>query len=349
MNNYKTIKFGKHKFLVNKKSIAIITTLFIITIALMIISLGIGQLKIWPQDVVKAIFGQGEKLHNLTVQNFRGPRIVLAVLAGAALAMSGAILQGIIRNPLASPDIIGITAGAALSTVGFLTIFSDRSNALTVSIQWLPLASLIGAILMGVLVYLLALTRSGIKPLKLVLIGVGLSAAVDAVTTMLMNFGPIYTAARANIWLTGSVNGAQWSEIRTIMPWFIILTVLLLLLTTKLNIQELGDDLATNVGARVQRDRLFLLIISTALAGGAVAFAGGIGFVGLMAPHIARRLVGSVYSSLIPVSAMIGGIIVLVADLIGRTLFAPLEVPAGVFTSLIGAPYFIYLLFKARR
>ncbi|MGM8215422.1 FecCD family ABC transporter permease [Bacillaceae bacterium W0354] len=349
MSNYITVKIFKYKFLVNKKSLIIVSSLLAMTIALMIISLGIGQIKIWPHEVVKSVFNMGEGINNLTVRHFRGPRIVLAVFAGAALAMSGAILQGIIRNPLASPDIIGITAGAALSTVGFLAIFSDRSNALTVSIQWLPLASLVGAVAMGILVYLFALTRSGIKPLKLVLIGIGLSAAVEAVTTMIMNFGPIYTAARANIWLTGSVNGTNWSEIRIVIPWIVILSVLLFFYTTRLNIQELGDDLATNVGARVQRDRLALLILSTALAGGAVAFAGGIGFVGLMAPHIARRLVGSVYGALLPVSALIGGMIVLVADLIARTAFSPLEIPAGVFTSLIGAPYFIYLLYKTRK
>ncbi|GEL78218.1 FecCD family ABC transporter permease [Tenuibacillus multivorans] len=349
MNNYVKLKIGKLQFLVNKKATTVILSLIFVMVALIIASLGIGQMKIWPFDVVKAIFGYGEDMHDLVVNQFRMPRILLAVLAGAGLAMSGAILQGIIRNPLASPDIIGITAGSALSTVGFLVIFSDRSNSLSVSIQWLPLASLIGAILMGIFVYLLAMNRNGIQPVKLVLIGVGLSAAVEAVTTMIMTFGPIYTAARANIWLTGSVNGTNWSEVATITPWILGLVVILFFYTTKLNMQELGDDLVTNAGARVQRDRLILLVLATALAGGSVAFAGGIGFVGLMAPHIARRLVGSTYAALLPTSALIGGVIVLVADLIARTAFAPLEIPAGVFTSLIGAPYFIYLLFKTRK
>ncbi|WP_277673995.1 FecCD family ABC transporter permease [Piscibacillus halophilus] len=349
MNKYWNLKIGKTRFLVNKKSFTVITTLSLVLLSAMIISLGIGQMFIWPIDVVKAIFGNGEDMHDLVVNDFRMPRILLSVLAGAGLAMSGAILQGIIRNPLASPDIIGITAGAALSTVGFLVIFSDRSNALSVSIQWLPLASLVGAILMGFFVYLLATTRNGVQPVKLVLIGVGLSAAVEAVTTMIMTFGPIHTAARANIWLTGSVNGATWEQVWTILPWIVGLGIILMFYSTQLNMQVLGDDLATNAGARVQRDRLVLLVIATALAGGSVAFAGGIGFVGLMAPHIARRLVGSVFSALIPVSTLIGGMIVLIADLIARTAFAPLEIPAGVFTSLIGAPYFIYLLFKTRK
>ncbi|PKR77654.1 iron ABC transporter permease [Halalkalibacillus sediminis] len=349
MSRHRSLRIGKSSFLIDTKATAIITGLTIGMVLLMIISLGIGQLQVWPIDVVKAVFGAGTDIQNLTVQQFRAPRIVLSVFAGAALAMSGAILQGIIRNPLASPDIIGITSGAALATVGFLTVFSDRGNALTVSIHWMPLASLIGAIVMGILVYSLAITRNGVQPLKLVLIGIGLAAALEAITTMLMLLGPIFTAARANIWLTGSVNGTNWSEIQTIVPWVLGLTLILFLLTPRLNIQELGDELAKNAGAFVQRDRLILLFVSTALAGGAVAFAGGISFVGLMAPHMARRLVGSAFGSLIPTAALIGGIIVLIADLVARTAFAPLEVPVGVFTALIGAPYFIYLLFKSKK
>ncbi|WP_053217338.1 FecCD family ABC transporter permease [Virgibacillus senegalensis] len=342
------IRLGKISFLINLHSFAILIGLSFLLIMLMIISLGIGQMLISPWDVVKAIGRASNEMNNLVVLSFRMPRILLAVLAGAALAMSGAILQGIIRNPLASPDIIGISGGAAATTVAFLALFSDRSSTLTLSIHWLPLASFTGAIAMGFLVYFLARKNGGISPIRLVLIGVGVSAAVQAITTMMMLLGPIYTASRANIWLTGSVNGANWSQIITIAPWVFVLTIILFGYARRLNIQELGEELVVNAGGLVQKDRFILLLLSTALAGGAVAFAGGIGFVGLMAPHIARRLVGANYGALLPVSALIGSMIVLVADLIARTAFAPLEVPAGVFTSAIGAPYFIYLLFRSR-
>jgi iron complex transport system permease protein len=332
----------------DRRAFFVTTGLLIFTICLMIISLGIGQMKVSPIDVVLSVFGAGEDMHNLVVRSFRLPRILLALLAGSALALSGSILQGIIRNPLASPDIIGITGGAAFTTVGFLAIFSDRSNALTVSIHWMPLASFIGAVGMGFLVYLLSWKKGGITPIRLVLIGIGLAAAMQAFTTMMMLLGPIFSASRANIWITGSVNGTNWNEIFTLTPWIIIMSIIVFIYARRLNIQELGEDVAKNVGGLVQRDRLVLLFLSTALAGGAVAFAGGIGFVGLMAPHIARRLVGSAFGALLPVSALIGGAIVLVADLIARTAFAPLEIPAGVFTSAIGAPYFIYLLYKSR-
>ncbi|WP_194709676.1 FecCD family ABC transporter permease [Radiobacillus deserti] len=348
MKKYSTFRYSRLSFLLDKRALFITVILCIITLSLMIVSLGTGQMGITPWNVVKAIFGQGEKLDLLVVHSFRMPRILLSIFAGAGLALSGAILQGIIRNPLASPDIIGITGGAAFTTVAFLALFSDRSNTLTVSIQWLPLASFIGAVGMGFLVFLLAWSRQGIAPVRLVLIGIGLAAAMQAFTTMMMLLGPIFTAARANIWITGSVNGTNWSEVKTIIPWISSLAIIAFVYARRLNIQELGEDLATNVGNRVHRDRMFLLFLSSGLAGGAVAFAGGIGFVGLMAPHIARKLVGSSFGALLPVSALLGGIIVIVADLIARTAFAPLEIPAGVFTSAIGAPYFIYLLYKNR-
>ena len=163
-----------------------------------------------------------------------------------------------------------------------------------------------------------------------------------------MILGPIYRASQANIWITGTVNGSSWENVFVLVPIVMVLLLITFMSARKINVQELGDELATGVGSRVQWQRFTLLIISTGLVGAAVAFAGGIGFVGLMGPHMARRLVGSSFGALLPTSALIGGILVVLADLIGRTVFLPLEVPAGVFTAAIGAPYFIYLLFRTR-
>ncbi|MBB6453476.1 iron complex transport system permease protein [Salirhabdus euzebyi] len=348
MKKYVPFRMWKVSLLLDKKSLVVTIGFLFLMLLIMIISLGIGQMNISPLNVLKVIFGTGSSMEELVVFSFRMPRILLAVVAGAALAISGAILQGIIRNPLASPDIIGITGGAAFTTVGFLALFSDRSNTLTVSIHWLPLASFIGAVCMGFLVYALAWKKGGITPIRLVLIGIGLAAAMQAFTTMMMILGPVFTASRANIWITGSVNGTNWNEIAIIVPWILLLTIITFVYARRLNMQELGEELAVNAGQKVQKDRFVLLFLSTALAGGAVAFAGGIGFVGLMAPHIARKLVGSSFGALLPVSALMGGIIVLIADLIARVAFAPLELPAGVLTSAIGAPYFIYLMYKSR-
>jgi iron complex transport system permease protein len=324
-----------------------IMILGVITLLVLIMSTGIGDMKIAPWKVVSVFFGGGTSLEQLVVTSFRLPRIIIALLAGMALAVAGGILQGMIRNPLASPDIIGITGGAGAAVVAFLTVFSNDDNTLMVSIKWLPVAAFIGAAVIAFLVYFLA-WRKGVSPVRLVLIGIGISALTQALTTLLMILGPIYRASQANIWITGTVNGSDWQDVWILLPWSLVFILLSFFITRQLNIQELGEEIATSVGGNVQRQRFLLLLMSTALVGGAVAFAGGIGFVGLMAPHMARRMVGSSFGALLPTAALIGGILVMVADLIGRTLFLPLEVPAGVFTAAIGAPYFIYLLFKTR-
>ncbi len=324
-----------------------IVLLMVLTMLAVIISTGIGDMQIAPWKVVSVFFGGGSSIDQLVVTSFRLPRILIALLAGMALAVAGGILQGMIRNPLASPDIIGVTGGAGAAVVAFLTIFSNKDNTLMVSIKWLPVAAFIGAAIIAFLVYFLA-WKKGVSPVRLVLIGIGISALTQACTTLLMIMGPIYRASQANIWITGTVNGSDWQDVWILLPWSIIFIFLSFMITRQLNIQELGEEVATSAGANVQRQRFILLLMSTALVGGAVAFAGGIGFVGLMAPHMARRLVGSSFGALLPVAALIGGLLVMLADLIGRTLFLPLEVPAGVFTAAIGAPYFIYLLFKTR-
>ncbi|EGL82924.1 ABC-type transporter, integral membrane subunit [Caldalkalibacillus thermarum TA2.A1] len=347
MGKYIILRKQKLSFLLDKQALRVITVLFVVLVLAALVSTGMGQMAIHPLNVLKALFGYGSEMEQLVVTSFRLPRIVLAILAGAALAVSGAILQGIIRNPLASPDIIGIAGGASVAVVTFFALFSDRSNSLTVSIHWLPLAAFIGAFFIGFLVYVLA-WKEGVSPLRLVLIGIGLAAAMKALTTLMMILGPIYRATEANIWIIGSVHAANWREVLTLLPWVLVMGMIALFRTRHLNVQELGDEVGRGLGSAIQKERLILLILSTSLAGGAVAFAGGIGFVGLMAPHMARRLVGSAYGVLIPASALIGALIVLLADLAARTLFAPLEVPAGVFTAAIGAPYFIYLLFRQR-
>lgn len=315
--------------------------------AVFVLSTGLGDMAISPWNVIQVFFGGGTDMEKLVIQSFRLPRIIVALMVGIGLAVAGGLLQGMIRNPLASPDIIGITGGAAVAVVGFLAYFSDENNALTVSIKWMPLSAFIGATLVAFLVYFLS-WKDGVSPVRMVLIGIGISAMMQALTTLMMLMGPIYRASQANIWITGTVHGSTWDNVSILVPWTLILVAIAFILSRNVNVQELGEEIATGVGGHVQRQRFILLLVSTGLVASSVAFAGGIGFVGLMAPHMARRLVGSAFGALLPVSALIGGILVMVADLIGRTMFSPLEVPAGVFTASIGAPYFIYLLFKTR-
>lgn len=349
MRKYTSIRAFRDQFslLVDRKSFKYHALFLIILGLAFLISTGMGEQFFSPWKALNILFGNGSSFESLVVQSFRMPRILISIMVGISLAVAGAILQAILRNPLASPDVTGITGGASVAVVLFLAIFSNDSNALTVSIHWMPLAAFIGATIIAILLYLLA-WKNGLSSFRLVLIGIGLWALTKALTNLFMIIGPIHQAAQANVWITGSVYGATWSNVQILTPITIILLLLSFIMTRHLNIQELGEDIALGVGARLERQRLGLLLLSTALIGSAVAFAGGIGFVGLMAPHIARKLVGSSFGNLLPLSALIGAILVLLADTIGRTILLPIEVPAGVFTAAIGAPYFIYLLYRQR-
>ncbi|GLY10850.1 FecCD family ABC transporter permease [Pseudobacillus badius] len=338
---------GSMSLLLDQRAVWINAIFVFLLLITFLVSTGMGEQFLQPWRVLTVLLGQGDDFEQLIVHSFRLPRILISVLVGMSLAAAGAILQAVVRNPLASPDIIGITGGASVAVVLFLTLFTDRSNALTVSIQWLPLSAFIGAAIVTFLLYLLA-WKDGLSPTRLVLIGVGLWALMKSLTTLFMILGPIHQASQANVWITGSVYGSSWQNVWVLAPITLTLLLIVLIMIRHVNIQELGEGIAVGAGANVQKQRFLLLLISAALTGSAVAFGGGIGFVGLMAPHIARRLVGSSFGALLPLSAVIGAILVLLADSIGRTFFLPVEVPAGVFTAALGAPYFIYLLYRQR-
>ncbi|EPD49690.1 hypothetical protein HMPREF1210_03137 [Paenisporosarcina sp. HGH0030] len=341
MKIFKRIDFTRHPVIAT-------ILVFAAVITVMLLSAGSGEFPLSPSKVLAALFGYGEEFDRIILIDFRLPRIMMALFVGMALAVSGAILQGITKNPLASPDLIGVTAGASFAVVLFLTLFSDENNALTVSIQWLPLFAFLGATLTALIVFALS-WKNGIAPFRLLLIGIAVAAFMQAGTTIWILMGPIYRANQATIWTTGSIYGANWSQVSVIMPWALLLIIISLLLRRQMNILELGDDIATGVGSKVQRNRVVLLLISTGLTGVAVAFAGGIGFVGLLAPHIARRIVGPKFQSMVLFSAGVGALLVLIADWIARVAFAPIEVPAGVWTAAVGAPYFIFLLMTQRK
>jgi iron complex transport system permease protein len=329
-------------FLFEKKAITVLLALISLLVLLLIAGLSIGSTMLNPVTVVKELFNIGSGEYTFIIKTLRLPRIILALLVGSALGVSGLILQGIIRNPLGSPDVLGITGGASFAAVVFITYFTD-----TLSIKWLPMVSITGAGIISILIYLLS-WKKGVTPIRLVLIGIGMAAAMGALTTMMLVLGNTYSTPQAYLWLTGSVYGANWNHVYSMLPWVIIFIPLTLLFTRTANAQELGDQMALGLGVRVQLHRFSLLFISVALAGSAVAFGGGMGFVGLIAPHISRKLVGRSFGSLVPVSAIIGGLTVFLADVVARTAFLPLDLPAGVFVSGIGAPFFIYLLYRDR-
>ncbi|HBS43920.1 MAG TPA: iron ABC transporter permease [Paenibacillus sp.] len=328
-------RIAKHSFL-------LFLGLTCIVAALSLLSLSVGGVSVPLKEVLASLTGRNAEASNLIIMQFRLPRIVAAILIGAALAVAGALLQGVIRNPLASPDLLGVTGGASVAVVAFMTFVTGYS------IHWVPFIAIGGALVATTINYVFA-WKKGVSPFRLVLIGIGISTAMGALTTFLLISGPAYLATQVLNWMTGSIYGTNWSYIEVLWPWVAVFIPLSLLLAKELNVQSLGEDVARGLGSRLQLSRMILLFYSVALAGAAVGVAGTISFIGLMAPHIARMLIGNSYKLIIPVSAFIGAIILLLADLAGRMLFQPLDVPAGVFTAGIGAPFFMYLLFKRKK
>jgi ABC-type Fe3+-siderophore transport system permease subunit len=250
------------------------------------------------------------------------------------------MIQGVIRNPLASPEIIGITAGAGLASAVLLLGMPN------VSVQLLPIVSFLGGLIAAVLVYVLAFKR-GISPARLALVGIAVSAVFTSGIDYLMTSFPVQLDM-ALIWLAGSLWARSWEQFMAVAPWILIMFAGCLLMAHKLDVLALGDEQAIGLGIRVERTRLLALAIAVALAGASVAVCGTIGFIGLMAPHMARRLVGGQHHILLPTAALVGTLLVLSADTLGRILSPPVEIPAGIITSIIGGPYFIYLLYRHR-
>ncbi|MGD1856281.1 MAG: FecCD family ABC transporter permease [Leptolyngbyaceae cyanobacterium] len=318
--------------------------LILVTLLAMVWSVGQGEYPVPPLDVIRTVLGlpTNNSDYAFIVNTLRLPRTLVAWGVGMAMAMAGTLTQGITRNPLAAPGIIGVNAGASLAAVSLIVAFPG------VPIALLPLAAFLGALTIAVLIYLLA-WQGGSSPVRLILVGVGFSLVAGALTNLMITFGNIYDVSQALVWLAGSVYGRSWAQVLAFTPWLVVFGGLSLLLSRELNALQMGDDVARSLGSRLEWQRGWLLLSAVALAGAGVATAGSIGFVGLMAPHIARQLVGPSHEGLLPTAALTGGMVVVVADLIGRLLFAPIELPCGIITAVIGAPYFLYLLIRTRR
>ena len=334
----------RFSFRLNRRVPAILTVLGILILAFLVLSLSYGDYPVSPLDVLKTVLGLQPSQADAAfiVNTLRLPRALVALLVGIALGIAGTITQGILRNPLAAPGIIGINAGAALAAV--TTIVALPSIPVSV----LPIAAFVGGFTVFSLIYILA-WNGGSSPIRLVLVGIGFSLMAGALTNILVTFGDIYAVSRALVWLAGSVYGRSWDEVRSLLPWLVIFIPIAFSMGRDLNLLDLGDDIARGAGSPVEWRRGLLLVTSVALAGAAVATAGTVGFVGFVAPHIARRLVGSSHEGLLLSAALTGGLLVVVADLMGRSLFAPIELPCGLITSAIGAPYFLYLLVRKRK
>lgn len=318
-----------------------ITVLIILNLLAVIAAMIWGDQSIAWRDVANALIGSAPADLHMIVIEFRLSRAMLALLAGTGLAVAGTISQTVMRNPLAEPGVLGINAGAALVASVVIILFADVSPAV------LPWAGFAGAVTMAAAVYALAWKR-GTSSLRIILVGIGLSAMAGAGTSFLTAFGNVMDVQRAMIWLSGSVYGADWTKAKSLLFWLSVPLALTWLSCRQLDLIRFGDDVATGLGQKVNLVRAFLILLCTLISGATVAMVGLVGFVGLIAPHVARRIVGPAHRALIPVAALTGSLLLLVADIIGRTVIAPAQLPAGIVTALLGAPFFAYLL-KGRR
>lgn len=304
-----------------------------------IASLAFGSLRLPIGDVIAALFGDGEAGVRRMVWEMRLPRTLVAALAGAALAVSGLLLQGVVRNPLADPSIIGVTAGASVGAMAVLGIFTG------LSVQWLPVGAFAGAVLVSAIVFWLG-RKSGFQPAVVALLGLGVSAVGSAIVQILVIRMKL-TVASALVWLAGTTYARTWEDFWQLIYWPVILLPIAWLLARRIDVLQFADATVTNLGLKVDRTRLWVGGLGVALAAASVSVVGAIGFVGLIAPHITRMLVGPHYRKLVPLTALLGALLLVLADLLGRSLFAPKEIPSGLIAALIGAPYFMWLMRQA--
>ncbi|TKI59238.1 iron ABC transporter permease [Brevibacillus antibioticus] len=324
------------------RGFAVMTILAILIFIAFIISMNTGYIRLSPSDLLLTLIGSGTDKQSLILFEFRLPRIVISLLIGAGLAVSGCVIQGISRNALAEPGILGINAGAGLMVMLFISFYPSTSAA---PVFLLPVLALLGASVTAALIFALSYKRhKGLSPTRIVLTGIAVAAGMSAAMIVLtLKLSPDKYQFVAT-WLAGSIWGTNWKFVLSLLPWIAILIPYVFYNARVMNVLNLGEELAKGLGAPVAKEQLKLLAAAVGLAASCVAVSGGIGFVGLIGPHLARRLVGPKHELLLPTSALAGALLVIVADTIGRWIMQPSEIPTGIVVAVIGAPYFLYLL-----
>jgi iron complex transport system permease protein len=313
-----------------------------------LLSLNVGVVAISPTEVFQTLTGNGTEQQALVLFEIRLPAIVLALLVGAAMAISGAILQSITRNELADPGILGINTGAGLAVVIYVAFFQTATGGLSESGSFiLPFFAFFGALLTAVLITVISWKR-GFHSIRLILVGIGINAGLSAILIALQLRLSPQDFMEAMVWLSGDLWATQWQYVWALLPWVVLLIPYTLHKAHTLNVLNLGSQVATGLGIRSNRERLILIVLAVAMSGLGVAAGGGIAFLGLIAPHIARRIVGPRHQAVLPTAALLGSLILLLADTIGKNLLSPTELPAGMVVSMVSAPYFIYLLMKTK-
>ncbi|WP_312452797.1 iron ABC transporter permease, partial [Exiguobacterium sp.] len=317
-------------------------TLLALLIATLVVSIGLGPASLSYDRLLPTLLGNGSFKEEFVLYSLRLPRLLITVMAGMALALSGSILQGITRNELADPGIIGINTGAGVAVALFFLYFPVDVGSF---IYLLPIAAFLGALVTATAIYLFSYDRvQGLQPIRLILTGVGFSMALSGIMVILISSTRREKVDFIAKWLAGNIWGTDWIFVYSLLPWLLVLIPLTFYKANKLNLLALNEPVAIGVGVAIEKERIQLLLTAVALAAAAVSVTGGISFIGLMAPHIARALVGPRHQFFLPIALLLGGWLLAFADTIGRNIAGPDGVPAGIVVALIGAPYFIYLL-----
>ena len=300
-----------------------------------LIGIAVGTIPLTVHEVIRALFVDDGSTARLVVWYHRFPRVLTGGLVGVCLSLSGCLLQSVMRNRLASPSTVGVSSGAAF--VGYLTLVAFPSFS-----GLLPIGAVLGAFATTMLIYALA-WRRGVSPVRMILSGLAVSALFGAFNDVIRT---VFSESLGNAsgFLVGGLNGATWETFFIVLPWSALGATACLLLPTKMNILMLGDESANTLGLRTELFRFMLIVISSVMAGAAISAAGLIGFVGLIVPHIARLIIGADHKYLLPASALLGFVLVTVCDTLGRVLISPGEIPVSIILSLIGAPFFLWLL-----
>ena len=314
---------------------------YIITLSMMVLLFGLsirlGTYTLSFEEIWAAF--QPDDKNYFTLMEYRLPRAVLAILLGGALAISGVLVQSVVRNPLASPDILGINNAAGLVAVSVLMFLPN------LAFYWMPIFAFLGGVLSFVILWVVC--GFNFRPIKMAIIGVALSALWAAISHYLMLTNPVEINT-AMLWLTGSLWGRSWSYLNVVLPWLVVLLPLPFIFCRDLDTLGLGENKASTLGVTVNKVQISVLVLAVALSTTAVAICGPIAFLGLVAPHLARRLVGGRHRTLLPAALIIGALLLQLSDILARVIDPPTELPAGILTAIIGAPYFFYLLMRTK-
>lgn len=328
-----------------RRGIMIILVMLALTLIIAVIGMNSGKMNISPGDVLNVLLGKGTDKQNLIVYEFRLPRIVLAILVGIGMGAAGCIMQSLLRNDMASPGTLGISSGSGLFVLVFVVLFSAKGIS---SAMMLPLLSFIGGMTAAAIIFLLSFRRGReLSPTGLILNGVALSSGYSAFTIMLTLRLDDKQMDFMLRWSAGDLWGDDWRYLSILLPWTLILCGYIFYRSKTLNLMQLGTQTATGLGVAVKPEFIGISIAAVALSSGSVALGGNFFFVGLIAPHLARRLVGPNHKLLLPASCLAGSMIVLLADTITRTVSFGTDVPTGIIITILSTPYFLYLLSKA--